>query len=81
MMERDKIHRNLSCVGQVCYQTESKESPMYIDLVMPIKGERMSLGELKSLISERLLPNNIRFRSVVKDKSFYETDVDMEYHV
>ena len=73
--------RELSCVGQVCFETESKVSPMYIDLVLPLKGEKMSLDELRDLISQRMLPNNPRFTSRVQGTTFIPTDVDLEHHV
>jgi len=77
------LERNLSCVGQVCKETEdSRVSPMYIDVILPLKGEKMEIEEARDLIEVRLLPNNPRLSSRVENNSkFVPTDVDLKFHV
>lgn len=75
-----KLHE-LSGVGKVFYDTENKTTPMYIDLIMPVHGDQLSLEELQDLLAQRLLPNNPRFSCRIENGSFVPTDVDLSIHV
>ena len=73
--------REMSSVGRVVHQTESKVAPMYIDLILPLRGETMSVDELRSLFQHRFLGKNPRFMCRVQGTAFVPTDIELERHV
>jgi hypothetical protein len=81
MQDRQPLRRELSAMGQVCLRSESKTTPMNIEVILPLEGEPFNLEEITQLLAERFVKDTPRFSCKLINNVFLPMEVDYSYHV